>query len=72
MNEVILKNLMSEIEKNRNESGRYYALNKEALGRKFEHIAVGLEQAYRIIANEQATNPTQYIESGLVLLGVRK
>jgi hypothetical protein len=54
MNEVILKNLMAEIEKNRNESGRYYALNKEALGRKFEHIAVGLEQAYRIIANEMA------------------
>lgn len=71
MNAVILKNLMAEIEKNRNDSGRYYALNKEALGRKFEHIAVGLEQAYRIIANEEA-NPTQYIEDGLQLLGVRK
>ena len=54
MNEAILKNLMLEIDKNRNDSGRYYALKKDELGRKFEHIAVGLEQAYRIIANEMA------------------
>lgn len=54
MNEVILKNIKADIEKNRLQSSIYSAMKKNELANKFEHIAVGLEQAYRIIANEMA------------------
>ena len=54
MNEVILKELVREIERMRDVSGQAYAMKNNVRGAKFENIAVGLEQAYRIIANEMA------------------
>jgi hypothetical protein len=54
MNEVVLKKIMADIEKNRLQSSIYSAKKNNELANKFEHIAVGLEQAYRIIANEMA------------------
>lgn len=52
MNEVILKELAKEIKKMRDQSGIYWAMKNNDAAHKYENIAVGLEQAYRIIANE--------------------
>ena len=54
MNEVILKEIAKEIERNRDISGQAYAMKNNIRGAQYENIAVGLEQAYRIIANEMA------------------
>ena len=54
MNEVILKKIAADVEKNRIQSSIYSAKKMNELANKYEHIAVGLEQAYRIIANELA------------------
>jgi len=54
MNQVILKELVREIERNRDISGQAYAMKNNVRGAQYENIAVGLEQAYRIIANEMS------------------
>ena len=54
MNEAVLKELAKEIKKNRDNSGIYWAMKNTEAAHKYENIAVGLEQAYRIIANEMA------------------
>jgi len=54
VNEVILKEIAKEIKKMRDQSGIQWAMKNDANAHKYENIAVGLEQAYRIIANEMA------------------
>ena len=56
MNEVILKQIAAEIFKMRNKSGIAWAMKNNEDAHKYENIAVGLEQAYRIMANEIAVN----------------
>lgn len=53
-NHVILKEIVKEIDRNRDISGQAYAMKNNVRGAQYENIAVGLEQAYRIIANEMA------------------
>lgn len=54
MNEVVLKQIAIEIKKMRDQSGISWAMKNNEDAHKYENIAVGLEQAYRIIANEMA------------------
>jgi hypothetical protein len=56
MNAAILKELSNEIFKMRNKSGIAWAMKNNDDAHKYENIAVGLEQAYRIIANEMAVS----------------
>lgn len=52
VNEVILSELRKEITKMRDMSGNFYAMKNTARGLQYEYMAVGLEQAYRIMASE--------------------
>lgn len=54
--DAVLKALTKEIEKNRLQSGIYSATGYDNLANKFEHIATGLEQAYRILISEMVAN----------------
>jgi hypothetical protein len=56
MDQVILKEIAQQIERHRDISGQAYAMKNNVRGAQFENVAVGLEQAYRIIANEMAVN----------------
>lgn len=56
MNAAILKELSNEISKMRNKSGIAWAMKNNQDAHKYENIAVGIEQAYRIIANEMAVS----------------
>lgn len=53
-NDKVLAELAKEISKMRDNAGIAFAMNNKNNAHKYENIAVGLEQAYRIIANEMA------------------
>ncbi len=50
--DAVLKTLMQEIERTRSLSGHAYAMGDASLGRKYLHIADGLERAYKILISE--------------------